>query len=68
MTKIYEVTVTVIDHEDCGAHGVMYALENTDYISVSVDNITEAIEVEWDDDHPLNQGNSPTYKEWVKTL
>jgi len=58
MTKVYKATVLVIDHDDIGPASVVGAFENTSYpnrcISPSVLAIEQA-EVEWSDDHPLNQ-------------
>ena len=58
MTKVYKVTLLIIDHDNIGPSSAVHALEHTHYpnrcISPSVVSIEQA-EVEWSDAHPLNQ-------------
>lgn len=55
--KIHKITILVVDHDNLGAPGVKLELENTNYpndcISPRVIEI-DTREVEWSDDHPLN--------------
>jgi hypothetical protein len=56
--QVHKVILSVLDFDDIGADGVKEEIENTSYanhcISPDVENI-ETVEVEWSDDHPLNQ-------------
>jgi hypothetical protein len=56
-TKIYKVTLSVVDFDQIGVDGITTALENTKYpnwcISPSVISMEER-EVDWHDNHPLN--------------
>lgn len=60
-TKVHRLVVLVIDHDDLGADGVREVLEHTKYpswcINPDVKHI-ETREVEWSDEHPLNQGDT----------
>lgn len=57
MTKVHKVTLLIVDHDNLGARGVVETLENHRYpnhcIAPGVMSI-ETQEVEWSDDHPLN--------------
>ena len=53
-TKVYKMTVLVIDHEGMGEEETREVIENARYIYASVLD-TRTAEVEWSDDHPLNQ-------------
>jgi len=59
--KIHKITILVVDHDDLGAPGVKLELENTNYpndcISPTVIEINTR-EVEWSDDHPLNNSRT----------
>lgn len=56
-TKVYKITLLVIDLEDMGEEQTREALENARYLYASVLD-TQTAEVEWHDDHPLNMGNA----------
>lgn len=53
-TKVYKITLLVIDLEDMGEEQTREALENARYLYASVLD-TQTAEVEWHDAHPLNQ-------------
>ena len=57
-TKVHKVTLYIVDHDQLGHEGVVETIESTRYpnrcISPHVVDI-ETKEVEWSDDHPLNQ-------------
>lgn len=56
-TRVYRITLIVVDHDECGPEGVASALENARYpnrcISPTVVK-TESRVVDWHDGHPLN--------------
>lgn len=52
-TKVYKMTVLVIDHEDMGEEETREAIENARYLFANVLDVQTA-EVDWHDDHPLN--------------
>ena len=57
-TKIHKVVLMIVDHDDIGAADVVEVLENTRYPNHCIGPHvmhTETREVEWTDDHPLNQ-------------
>ena len=55
---VYRIELLVVDHDEIGLEGITEALELTSYpndcINPSVMG-SESREVEWSDDHPLNQ-------------
>lgn len=57
-TKVRCVTLMIVDHDDLGTDDVITVIENTRYpnrcITPRVARI-ESIDVEWSDEHPLNQ-------------
>lgn len=56
--KIHKVTLLVVDHDGIGADEVVTVLENSRYPNHCMSPDVMAIEtreVEWSDDHPLNQ-------------
>lgn len=58
MTNIYRVVLLVIGHDDIDAAGVERMIENVRYPNHSIAPRVmeiETREVEWTDDHPLNQ-------------
>ena len=58
MTKVYSLTVLVIDHDELGAVGVQSAIENARYSNHCIAPIVMyslSAEVDWSDDHPLNK-------------
>lgn len=61
MTKVHKITLLVVDHDDLGAKESAVVLENARYpnhcMSPRVVSI-ETREVNWNDDHPLNQSSS----------
>lgn len=69
MTKVHEVTLLIVDFDQLGAEEIKNVIENARYpnrcISPQVKN-TVTVEVEWDDDHPLN--NRHTKDEEYKRL
>lgn len=59
--KVHKVTLLVIDTDDIGAAGVKEVLENTRYPNHCIGPRIMQIqtrEVEWSDDHPLNNRNT----------
>ncbi len=64
MTKVYKIVLMVVDHDELGEAGVREVLENQRYpnrcIMPRVMD-TETREVEWSDEHPLN--NTRTSKD-----
>lgn len=69
MTKIHKVVLLIVDTDDVGANGVRDVIESTRYpnrcIAPQVMEL-ETQEVEWSDDHPLN--NARTQADAFKTL
>lgn len=53
MTRVYKVTLMVVDHENIGEDETTLLLEQQNYLSASVISI-EATHVDWTDTHPLN--------------
>jgi len=49
MTKVYKLTVLVVDLDDLGLDGI------ADELDTAIVMHQESREVEWDDDHPLNK-------------
>lgn len=37
MTKVYQATITIIDHEDLGNSTVVQCIEDSEYLSVIVE-------------------------------
>jgi hypothetical protein len=62
-TKVHKVVLLIVDHDNLGADGVKEEIECAGYanhcISPSIMDI-ETTEVEWDDDHPLNNLDTMT--------
>jgi hypothetical protein len=61
MTKVHMIMLLVIDHDDIGAAEAKVILENQRYPNHCMAPRVIAIdtrEVEWSDDHPLNQTRS----------
>jgi hypothetical protein len=62
MTKVYEVTLRIVDLDGLGGSEICDVLENTRYanhcISPKVSHIRTADAGEWSDDHPLNHRSS----------
>ena len=57
MTKVYKITLLVVDHDDCGPDDVKEVIENQRYPNHCIHPDVMAIEtreIEWDDRHPLN--------------
>ena len=54
-TKVYKMTVLVIDHDDMGEEETREVIEHHRHLFASVMDV-QTTEVEWDDDHPLNTG------------
>jgi len=61
--KVFKIEIMFIDFDQLGEEEIRLLIENTHYpnhiIAPSVSKM-ESIEVEWSDDHPLN--NSRTWK------
>ena len=58
MTKVYKVTLLIVDHDKLGAEQIAEVLENTKYPNRCIaPNVmaTAEREVEWSDEHPLNK-------------
>lgn len=59
--KVYKMTIMVVDFDGLGEDGITSAIENTKYpnwcIAPSVE-ACESAEVDWSDDHPLNNAGS----------
>lgn len=58
MVKVHKLTVLVVDHDNLGAYGVKAEMENARYANhcmVPEVMACESVEVEWSDEHPLNQ-------------
>lgn len=58
-TKVYKVTVMIVDSDELGADGITEVLEHTKYPNWCMSPVvmdTEVREVDWSDDHPLNMG------------
>ncbi len=60
--KAYRLVVSVVDFDELGAEGIKDTLENVKYPNwcmsphvVSIEGVDVGV---WDDDHPLNQGNT----------
>lgn len=57
-TNVYRIVLLVVDHDQCGADGVIDSIENARFpnrcISPSVMSIDTRV-VQWSDDHPLNK-------------
>ena len=51
--NVYKIELLVIDTELYGTEDVIYTIQNEKYLSPEVMQI-ESVEVEWSDDHPLN--------------
>lgn len=72
-TKVYKIELLVIDFDDLGEEAVKDEIENTRYanhcISPTVQKI-ETREVDWSDDHPLNDVNKSDeeYKKLFGTI
>ncbi len=60
-TKVYKVTLMVVDHGDIGEKELRSVIESTRYpnrcITPSVFDV-QTKEVDWDDDHPLNDART----------
>jgi len=54
MTKIYKLTVFVVDHQEAGIDDITTLIEQNRYFSPIVGGVHER-EVEWSDDHPINK-------------
>ena len=56
--KVYKIALLIVDHDDLGPEEIHVVLENTNYpndcIRSQIASVEER-EVEWADDHPLNQ-------------
>lgn len=59
--KVHKITLLVVDFDELGVEEVKDVLENVHYpnhcIAPEVMD-TQTVEVEWDDDHPLNQNDT----------
>ena len=55
--NVYKIELMVIDFEQMGEAAVCQVLEQNKYLSPSVVASAERA-VEWDDDHPLNNGKT----------
>lgn len=57
MVKVYKVEILIVDHDKCGNDEIKSVIENTHYpnrcIMPKVMKL-ESCEVEWSDEHPLN--------------
>lgn len=56
-TRVYKLEVMVIDHDHVGEEGIQQLLEHTRYPNHAIHPYVmrmESREVDWDDDHPLN--------------
>lgn len=62
--KAYKVTLLVIDHNEYGPEEIKVNIENEEYTSPRVIDITESDIGEWHDGHPLNgrELNQECYK------
>lgn len=62
-TAVHKVTLLIIDHDRIGPDSVAFELENTDYandcMSPRVMDL-ETVEIQWDDDHPINKREPAT--------
>mgnify|MGYP001557769479 CR=1 FL=1 len=58
--KIYKIELLIVDHDNVGAEEICSILENANYpndcISPQIMKVLES-EVDWHDDHALNQGD-----------
>lgn len=56
--KVYKIELLIIDHDALGPEEIRVELENTNYandcIRPRIASVEER-EIEWTDDHPLNQ-------------
>lgn len=60
-TQIHKLTVLIVDHDELGADEVKQVLENQRYPNHCLGPHVmqmETREVEWNDDHPLNRGDT----------
>jgi len=66
MVKVHKVTVMVIDHDGIGAGNVKIVLENARYPNrcISPDVMSIKTDVEWSDDHPLNNRKTQEKAYW----
>lgn len=55
MAKVYKIEILVIDFEGVDEDEVCYYVENLKYLSSRILSL-QSVEVEWEDDHPLNHG------------
>lgn len=65
--KIHKITVLVVDHDGLGAVDVKTELENTNYPNDCIRPTVVEIdtrEVEWSDDHPLNNSRTLHAEFW----
>ncbi len=54
MAKVYKMEIIVIDFEERTEDAVCFYVENLRNLSSRVLSL-QSVEVEWDDDHPLNR-------------
>lgn len=57
-TKVYKIELMVIDHDGIGEDDIVALLEHTRYANHAISPRVMGVddrEVEWSDDHPLNQ-------------
>jgi len=57
VTKVYKVTLLIVDHDGLGSDGITEVIEYTKYPNYCIYPTVMATaerEVEWTDDHPLN--------------
>lgn len=69
MTKVYKVELLVVDTDDLGEEEVRDLLEHTRYPNHAISPRVMAVEsreVEWSDEHPLN--NATTEQEAFRKL
>lgn len=55
--EVHKIEILVVDFDNMGVGGVIDELENTEYANHCISPIaisTKTVDVDWDDDHPLN--------------
>jgi hypothetical protein len=56
--RVFKVELFIVDHDQLGAAGIKQAIENARYSNRCISPYvvrSESHEVDWNDDHPLNQ-------------
>lgn len=69
MTRIYKVTLSIVDHGNLGEDGIRDAIEYTRYPNYCINPkviCAEFRDVEWEDNHPMN--HSANHVEEFKKL